>query len=525
MLPRGHDGLRRRRLAAAWRKRRARHIVKEIDVSCFGAHDPRLAKLALAIAQRVGQQRFNVWFDNSTRLGLTQEGLEITVPNEFISEWIGRNFAQPIQEAASEVLGYSPPLRFTVSPQLFGEATVTRGQTGCRAPCGSPGGARKGGNGSDNDASAAVAHIAGDFIGQRIQPSRAPVQLRYNMSGFVTGPSNKLAYEAAERVARNPGAEYNPLFIHGSCGVGKTHLLQALCARFMEHHPAGRWQYLTAEQFTNEFITAMRSHQLDTFRRKFRELNLLVIDDVHFMARKSHTQEEFLHTFNAIEAAGRQIVMASDSHPKLFHDFSEPLINRFVSGMVVRIDPPNYSMRLEILRRLAAGAGLSLPDDALGWIARHVTQNVRELEGAITRVVAHVHVSGRQPDLALVQEALSDVQRHLTEPLKPEHIVAAVCQYFGIEQKDLISSRRHRTLSLARSVAMYLVRKTGRMSFPEIGALLGKRNHSTVISACRRVDRALGCNATFTWTTAVGQRSEEASEVVSRIEELSRTMG
>lgn len=500
--------------------------VKEIDVSCIGAHDPRLVRLADAIAQRVGQERFNVWFDNSTRLDLTQEGLEIAVPNEFISEWIGRNFTRPIQEAASEVLGYSPPLRFSVSPHLFSSAPAA----GAVTP-----GAERGPSGVSNGAATigmlGAGTMAGRFVDQRAQPVRQPVQtrssavLRYDMSTFVVGASNRLAYEAAERVARNPGVQYNPLFIHGACGVGKTHLLHGLCRRFDEHHRTRRWLYLTAEDFTNEFILAVRNQQIDSFRRKYREVDLLVIDDVHFMARKSHTQEEFLHTFNAIEACGRQIVMASDSHPKLIHDFSESLINRFVSGMVVRIDPPNYAMRCEILRNVASRAQLALSDDSIAWIARHVTQNVRELEGAVTRIKAHSQIAGRQPDLAMVQEALSDVQRQLAAPVKPEHILAAVCQYFGLETSDLMSGRRHRTLSIARGVAMYLVRKTARMSYPEIGALLGKRNHSTVISACRRIEKAVSGGTSITWNTAVGQRTEEAAELLSRIEELSRTVG
>ena len=178
-------------------------------------------------------------------------------------------------------------------------------------------------------------------------------------------------------MAEFPGAQYNPLFIHGGCGLGKTHLLQGLCKKFIELHPTKRWMYLTGEEFTNEFLSALRGNKLDVFRRRVRDLDLLVIDDVHFLGGKKATQEEFLHTFNAIEAMGRQVVMASDNHPKLIEEFGESLVNRFVSGMVVRIDPPNYATRCEILRAIGKRTNFAIGEEAVSWIARRVTQNVR----------------------------------------------------------------------------------------------------------------------------------------------------
>lgn len=494
-------------------------------MSCISAHDPQLVRLADAIAQRVGQQRFHVWFNNSTRLDLKQDGLEIAVPNDFISEWIGRNFAQPIQDAAHEVLGCSLPIHFSVVPQLFdgtpGPAAVIK---------------RHNGNGNCNGKSTARAAVSQAIAPTLVASVSSPcsrdcgpivapaVHLRHHLSTFVVGASNQLAYNAAVYVAEFPGVQYNPLFIHGSCGLGKTHLLQGLCKRFMEHHPAKKWVYLTGEQFTNEFLFALRHNKLDAFRRKVRDLDLLVIDDVHFLAGKRATQEEFLHTFNAIEAQNKQVVMASDSHPKMIEEFGESLINRFVSGMVVRIDPPNHAMRVQILRGLMLRSGLVPTDEITDWIARRVTQNVRELEGAVTRISAHVKLTGQQPDPAMVQEALGDLERQHVAPLKPDNIVSAVCSYFGLEIRHLMSGRRQRTISLARSVAMHLIRKTSKLSFPEIGQHMGKRNHSTVISACRRIERAIGTNERLIWTSPIGPREEEAGELISRLEELSRAM-
>jgi chromosomal replication initiator protein len=486
----------------------------------------QLARLADAIAQRVGQQRFHVWFDNSTRLDLRQDGLEIAVPNDFISEWIGKNFTRPIQEAAHEVLGCPLQVRFHVVPELFEVNAVGRGPVKANADASANALATEARRHNEPvQRSVAIipprpAHSAADDgLSAVMQP-----RLRHSMDTFILGPSNQLAYNTAAYVAEFPGSQYNPLFIHGNCGLGKTHLIQGLCRRFIELHPTKRWMYLTGEEFTNEFLTALRTNKLDAFRRKMRDLDLLVIDDVHFLGGKKATQEEFLHTFNAIEAMGRQVVMASDNHPKLIEEFGESLINRFVSGMVVRIDPPNYATRCEILRAIALRSRMVLSEEVISWIARRVTQNVRELEGAITRIAAHVRLTNSDADVTTAIAALGDLDRQLVAPVKPENILSSVCEYFGLEHKDLMSGRRQRTISLARSVAMFLVRKTAKLSFPEIGSRMGKRNHSTVISACRRIERAVLKNEPLIWTSSVGERTEEASELIQRLEEHSRTM-
>ena len=516
-------------------------------MSCISAHDPQLVRLADAIAQRVGPQRFHVWFNNSTRLDLKQDGLEIAVPNDFISEWIGTHFTKPIQEAAHEVLGCPLAVRFNVMPQLFevdtpatdaaanangpkvqAQAKVVRGPIGYVAPIvgatvPTKAVAQVRPTPVNGNARAAVATFTPAPM-PNVPPAAPKPRLRHDLESFVVGASNQLAYNAATYVAEFPGVQYNPLFIHGNCGLGKTHLLQGLCKRFIEHHPTKRWAYMTGEEFTNEFLTCMRQNKLDVFRRKMRDLDLLVIDDVHFLSGKKVTQEEFLHTFNAIEAMGRQVVLVSDEHPKMIEEFGESLINRFVSGMVVRIDPPNYATRCEILRSLSHRNGVTVSEEVIGWIARRVTQNVRELEGALNRIAAHVKLTGRAASAEMAQEALGDLDRQLVAPVKPENIMQAVCNYFSLDQKDLMSGRRQRTISLARSVAMFLVRKTAKLSFPEIGVRMGKRNHSTVISACRRIERAVLKNEALIWTSSVGDRTEEAAELIQRLEEHSRAL-
>ncbi len=524
-------------------------------MSCLTLNDPQLVRLAGAIAEKVGPERFHVWFDNSTRIELRNESLEIAVPNDFIGEWINRNFSRPIADAVHEVLGCTMPVRYMVVPELFDvkgdgevaprgkpapdavESAVTAAAHSMRAtvstrsaggpPYVRPPAAQPGRPGvpvvSPADAMQMTSgQMTGGSHGHAFAPR--PPRLRHDLSTFVLGPSNQLAFNTVTHVTEFPGSQYNPLFVHGNCGLGKTHLLQGLCKRFAELHPAKRWMYMTGEEFTNDFLVALRANKLDGFRRKMRDLDLLVIDDVHFLGGKKATQEEFLHTFNAIEAMGRQVVMASDNHPKLIAEFGESLINRFVSGMVVRVDPPNAATRAEILRSLAARQGVMLSDEVVGWVSRRVTQSVRELEGAVTRIAAHSKLSGRPADLALAQDALGDLDRHQGTPIRPEHVMQAVCDYFGLEHKDLMSGRRQRTISLARSVAMYLVRKTAKLSFPEIGNRMGKRNHSTVISACRRIESAVEKNEPLAWTSSVGERAEEAAELVQRLEEHSRAM-
>ena len=441
---------------------------KETLVSCLTVQDPQLVRLADAIAEKVGPERFHVWFNNSTRLDLRNDVLEIAVPNDFISEWIGRNFTRPIQEAVHEVLGCTLGLKFIVTPELFdvkpnggpltvGDITNATATLTSIRPVVTTGGGDV--SRIDPDAGSRSRTVRTTISLNRPAPVM-PVtdvaaftprpRLRHDLSSFVVGPSNQLAYNTVTYVSEFPGAQYNPLFVHGNCGLGKTHLLQGLCKAFAERQPTKRWMYMTGEEFTNEFLIALRGNKLDAFRRKMRDLDLLVIDDVHFLGGKKATQEEFLHTFNAIEAMGRQVVMASDNHPKLIEEFGESLINRFVSGMVVRVDPPNFATRVAILKTLAGRVNLVLTEDVVGWIARRVTQNVRELEGAITRIAAVVKLTGGEtPDLKLVQDALGDLDKQMVSPVRPENIMLAVCNYFSLEHKDLMSGRRQRTISLA----------------------------------------------------------------------------
>lgn len=533
-----------------------------VVVSLIAVEQSQISRLADAIQEKVGHQRYQVWFQNSAHFDLKQDTLEISVPNEFVGEWITKHFTCLIQDAAVDTLGTRPAVRVHVDTSRFESRGSNGNMHGTNAYI-----ARTSTSVPARTTSSAVPSSRIDrYVPEKatavrpvnfaapapasvapaprvkppvmaevpaVAPAPAPTsnnaatnngkaRLRHELSSFIVGPSNQLAFDAAKYVSEYPGGQYNPLFIHGNCGLGKTHLLQGLCRRFSEMHPTKKWMYMTGEEFTNEFLFALRNNRVDSFRRKLRELDLLVIDDVHFLSGKRATQEEFLHTFNAIEAMGRQVVMASDAHPKMIEEFGESLINRFVSGMVVRIDPPNFNTRCEILRAMSLRNRINFSEEVIQWVAKRVTQNVRELEGAVTRMSAHTRLTGRPADLTLAQDALGDLDKQLAALVKPESVLSSVCTYFGLEMRELMSGRRQRTISLARSVAMYLVRKTSRLSFPEIAIKMGKRNHSTVISACRRIERAAAKNELLAWSSHVGQREEEVSELLQRLEEQAR---
>lgn len=504
--------------------------------------DDVLVRLSAAIEARIGRQRFDVWFAKSTRLRLSAsaagDALAIITPNDFVRDWITKHFTKAVNEAVGDVLGCSLPVQHEIHPRAFepgGEGdslfqpklspsptpTTPVPATPRKVPTSHPAVVSQG-------VAGIVAGGASDGLPvPGVGPAAARTgrsRLRHELSTYVVGGANEVAYECCRTVAEKPGTAYNPLFVHGPVGLGKTHLLQGLCREYARRHPTGRWAYLTGEEFTNDFITAVRTNKVDQFRRRMRDLDLLVIDDVHFLGGKRATQEEFLHTFNAVEAMGKHVVIASDAHPKTIASFGESLINRFVSGMVVRVDPPNQQLREQLLRVLAERQGLEMGDDAVRWIAQRVTQNVRELEGAITRIAAHVRLAGRKPDVQLASEVLHDLDRQLNQPLRPEPIFEAVCEFFGLEKRELMSGRRQRTISLARSVAMYLTRKCTSLSYPEIAGRMGKRNHSTVISACRRIEAAVKKNEPVGWTSSTGDRREPAGELVQRLEEQSRAL-
>jgi len=340
-----------------------------------------------------------------------------------------------------------------------------------------------------------------------------------SLDTFIVGAKNELAYNAAKTVAQQEKSPFNPLFYHGGYGVGKTHLLQGICNEIAKNRPNAKWLYTSAEDFANQYVLALKTRRLDAFRNRFRNLDILAIDDIHFLSNKTAMQEEFLHTFNSIDLAGKQIVLASDAHPKEISALCEKLVNRFVSGMVIRIDPPDFDTRCRILIHRAKKMKQPLRKEVVEYIAGSISSSVRELEGALFKVMAYSALTQKPISLEEAQEVLSEHIARTDPVVHHSDITAAVAEFFHLSPADLYSARKERTVSLARSLAMYLTRRFTKMSFPEIGKVMGNKNHATVILACRKIEKALEQNAPLRWRSPTGFRSVPAKELLDRLME------
>jgi chromosomal replication initiator protein len=309
----------------------------------------------------------------------------------------------------------------------------------------------------------------------------------YSFVNFVTGPGNRLAHAACQAISESPGRTYNPLFIHGSVGLGKTHLLYATCRQILATNPSAKLCILTCETFVNDFIEAVGSGQLHEFRYRYRHADLLAIDDIQFLAAHEQTQEEFFHTFNTLYQAQKQIVLSSDRGPAEIPHLEERLVSRFSWGLVARIDRPCYETRVAILRKKAAARGIDLPEEVVYYLAATIDTNARELEGAIAKVKMLAQVTDRPLDLALAQEAVgAEVAAHRRE-VTVEDILRAVTSRFNVRLADLQSKKRSRSIAFPRHVCMFLARNLTRHSLEEIGGYFGGRDHSTVLHADRTI--------------------------------------
>ncbi len=458
-----------------------------------------VALVEARIAEKLGAHRYNVWFKNATGFAFTDHHVRISTPNHFVGEWIERHFTDAIAEAVVEVTGSPHTLSFVIDPQL----------------------AKGLGKKQPDRQVEFVATNPERMAREQKRTGSLPVTpiLRGTLGDFVVGASNRLAHAAATSVVEKPGGAYNPLFIHGGCGLGKTHLLQGVCNGIRENHPDLTWRYVSGEEFMNDFVYAVKAREMNSFHARYRQIDVLVIDDVHFLANKRATQDEFLHTFKHIDAAGKQIVLASDAHPKMIGHFSESLTSRFVAGMVVRVESPDFDVRAAVLRRQAQRLKVSPGEPVIQYIAETFCANIRELEGAMLKVVALSQVLGEPLTLALAERAVRDLVRQTAPVVMLSDIESVVAIYFGLAPADLHTSRKSRTIALSRSTAMYLARKHTKMSFPEIGRYLGNKNHSTVILACRRISRMLQSNALVTWNTAGGLRENSLAVVIAELEE------
>lgn len=463
------------------------------DTVC--AHHEKLPCILQTLLEQIGLQRYNAWFKHGTTIGIQDGHVHVAVPNPFVANWIEQHYLGALAAATALHLDASWPVVVAVDAGLSQACSQRK-----------------------FDQQAEI--VACDTEGRSRKHASQKTPLQHVLKDFVVGASNRNAYAAAIAMGQGSDSPYRQLFVHGPCGVGKTHLLQGVCQK-VSQNPSLRWRYVTGEQFTNEFLTALRHKRTAEFRQRYRKLDLLAIDDVHFLAAKRATQEEFLHTFNAIESAGRQIILASDAPPRLVGDLNEQLVTRFLSGVIFRIDTPDFVTRNEILVRKARTLKLRLPADVLDYLSQHLRGSVREIEGTLLKLSAIASLENGGVDLDMTRDALADHLAQADSAITLADIEAIVSTFFGITPADLHSSRRTRTVSGARMTAMFLARKYTRMSFPEIGRLMGK-NHSSVVLACQRMETLLANKGDLQWRTPAGAKFQSAEQLLRLLEEQIR---
>ncbi len=406
------------------------------------------------LPEHVGAEEFDLWLAPLEPAGAPPGHLHLQAPSQIYADYVRDHYLALLQHLVASLAGRPIPVLVTIAPEETAEAT-------------------------------------GPY-------PRPPLNSRYTFASFVPGPSNQFARAAAKSVAENPGQAYNPLFIYGGSGLGKTHLLHAIGNEISATRPQARIRYVPTEQFVNEFITSIRLRRMALFRETYRSVDLLLLDDVHTLAGKEGTQEEFFHTFNSLHEAGHQIVLSSDTTPAAIQGLEERLRTRFVWGLVADIQPPDLETKCAIIREKAHAEGVDLPDDVVLFLARRVRENVRELEGYLNRVLVFLALSGSPPTLDATRAALHHVlpqERHVS----PNDIIRFVAHHYGVKVSDLKGRDNRRSVAFPRQVAMYLIREVLSLSYPEIGKIFGK-HHSTVIYSYEAIAELRRTNPAFAST-------------------------
>jgi len=416
---------------------------------------------------------FETWLRDTQLVDVDEQRFRIAVPNGFAKDWLENRYRSLISQTLARIVGYSVQVEFSVVP---GEAAA-EGEDGATGPA----------------MPAPQVRVEPGRVGG--EGSSANLNPRYTFANFIVGSANRLAHAASLSVAERPGHAYNPLFLYGGVGLGKTHLMHAIGSQVIAKFPRKRVVYATSEKFTNEFITSIQQGKIDEFRARYRRIDLLLIDDIQFIADKERTQEEFFHTFNAIHEDGKQIVLSSDRPPKAILTLEERLRSRFEWGLIADLTAPDLETRIAILRAKAEEGSVPITSDVIEFIARKVVSNIRELEGALNRIVAFASMGATPISIELAQAVLSNV---LYNPKKrqvtPERIAKAVADYYGVQMEQLRGQKRDKAIVTPRQVAMFLMREETDVSLLRIGAELGGRDHSTVLHACDKITRESAVN-------------------------------
>ncbi len=417
-------------------------------------------KASRAIADKVGKSLFDLWFQPMRLMQFKDQIAVVEIPNRFFRDWIEDNYPTVIADVLGKIGGSDVTVKFKAAEK---EA-------------------------------AALRKLDSKLENRKTRLASRGIYLnpKYTFETFVVGPSNQFAHAAAKRVAENPGFAYNPLFIYGGVGLGKTHLINAMGNAIVDRKPEMVVYYVSAERFTNEVVSAIRHEKMGEFKEKYRNVDVLLVDDIQFIANKTTTQEEFFHTFNSLYEKQRQIVISSDRPPMEISDITDRLRSRFSMGLIADIQPPEVETKIAIIYKKAATERMEIPEDVAYFIARKVKSNIRELEGCLIKLGAHASLTGTMIDIDMAKKVLRDLITEEDKPVTPDVIQKAVSEYFGIKLQELRARKRTREIANARQIAMYLTKQYTNLSLSEIGLSFGGKDHATVIYACKNVEDRRG---------------------------------
>jgi chromosomal replication initiator protein len=413
-----------------------------------------------SICEKLGNSVFELWFKPMKLHHVKDKIAYIDIPNRFFKDWVEDNYPQLISEALEIELGYPVALKFRVGTKEDGELKKQD---------------------SKNESRRSKLASRGIYLNPK-----------YTFDSFVVGPSNQYVHAAAKRICEGPGTIYNPLFIYGGVGLGKTHIINAIGNDIVDRFPGKVIYYVSAEQFTNEVISSLRHEKMGEFKEKYRNADVLLVDDIQFIAGKTATQEEFFHTFNSLYARQSQIVVSSDRAPMDISDITDRLRSRFGMGLIADIQLPEVETKVAILYKKAEAEKLVIPEDVAYFIASRVKSNIRELEGCLINLGAYSSLTGMPIDLALVKNVLKDLLPEGDKPLTLDLIVKTVSDYMGIKIYDIKGKKRTKEIANARQIAMYVAKQLTTMSLSEIGRAFGGKDHATVIYACKMIETKRG---------------------------------
>jgi chromosomal replication initiator protein len=433
------------------------------------------------IEHQVGPHSFSTWFKPTALLADSGESLTVRVPNPLFVEWLPKHYSVVLTEALREVGRPDAKLVFVPDPpKPVGEPAARRSATQYMAP-------------TAPEPSADVAPSPDESEPPRVG-SLIP---RYTFDTFIVGPSNQFAHAACRAVAETPSRSYNPLFIHGGVGLGKTHLMHAIGHYVVQHHPSLKLTYISSERFMNEMINAVRFDRILEFRARYRSVDVLLVDDIQFVSGKEGTQNEFFHTFNALHDAQKQIVISSDRPPHEIPALEERLRSRFEWGLIADIQPPDLETKVAILKKKAENEAVPLPDNVAMYMASRIKSNIRELEGSLIRLIAYASLTRKPLTIELAQDVLKNVLDHDERAITIEQIQKFVADYYQLKLHELKSRNNSKSVAMPRQVAMYLCKSLTHASLPEIGRSFGGKHHSTVIHSIKKVEELRKKNPDF----------------------------